>query len=451
MVREAGNRPDLQTGLAQNIILSADLLAFFLPSEMHPLWGEWATTIANNFTTTTSERLIFAGFVPLALTFFIIWWGWREIIVKFWTLIAGFFFLLALGPFLHINGQMITLGSWPIPLPYLFLYYTVPFIGLTRSLSRYDLMVMLALGILTSLALTKLQHRLTSDRSPPLHNRHYVLRNSLPFIAVLLICLEFLAIPYPISPIETPRFYHDLARDLERYTIAELPMNWDRPTPLLQQTVHQKGLLTAYTSRNNPRELAWRIPVLQHWRYLDADIIDQPLEIIAPTIFFDFNLRYIVLDYWQMPPGPEREGTERWVAAALPGLEPVYDDGRLRVYQTPPKNDTQPYLSLGAGWSDRQPSTSGIRRELTTPYTELFLHHPQNQPLTLELSGASRRSPQSITLLAQEQKVTTINLHQDFSTQIIQLPPFSNPLVTLKFIPDESGEAIQIKRVALRR
>jgi hypothetical protein len=42
MVRAAGQRPDLETGLFQNITLSADLLAFVLPSEMHPLWGQWA-------------------------------------------------------------------------------------------------------------------------------------------------------------------------------------------------------------------------------------------------------------------------------------------------------------------------------------------------------------------------------------------------------------------------
>ena len=51
-------------------------------------------------------------------------------------------------------------------------------------------------------------------------------------------------------------------------------------------------------------------------------IINQPLANIAPTIFFDFNLRYIVLDYWQMPPGPERDSTEQWLFAALPNAAP---------------------------------------------------------------------------------------------------------------------------------
>jgi len=321
MVREAGARPDLETGLAQNITLSADLLAFVTPSEMHPLWGAWAKSIAENFTTTTSERLIFAGFIPLALGLFIIIKAWRSLIVKFWALVIVVFFILALGPYLHIMGNVVTLSGRQVPLPYLLLYKTVPFIGLTRSLSRYDLMVMLGLGVLVSISLAWLLNKIANLQSPTTKPKiPYVL----PILAVILICFEYLAIPYPISLIDTPQFFYDIANDTDDYVIAELPMNWDRPTPMLHQTTHGKRLLTAYTSRDHPSDLARRTPVFQQWRYLGPDIIDQPPDVIAPTIFNDYNLRYIVLDYWQMPPGPERDSTEQWVAAALPGASPIY-------------------------------------------------------------------------------------------------------------------------------
>ncbi|NJN98171.1 MAG: hypothetical protein HC875_30840, partial [Anaerolineales bacterium] len=153
MMRAARSTPELQTGLEQSIALSADLLAFILPSEMHPLWGQWAKTIAENFSSTLSERLIFAGFVPLALAALAIGRSWRQQWVKFWGFITASFFILALGPYLHIGGKIVTVGGWPLPLPYLLLYHTVPFIGLTRSLSRYDLMVMLGLGVLAAIGL----------------------------------------------------------------------------------------------------------------------------------------------------------------------------------------------------------------------------------------------------------------------------------------------------------
>ena len=456
MILEATARPDLETGLAQNITLSADLLAFFTPSEMHPLWGAWAKTIAGTFTTTTSERLIFAGFVPLALTIYAITRQWHQIVVKFWTLVVLLFFLLALGPFLHIGGKMVTLGSWPIPMPYLLLYNTVPFIGLTRSLSRYDLMVMLGLGVLVAIALASITNYQLSkklDAKPDARRPTFQVFTWLPILAILFICFEFVPVPYPISKIETPRFYFDLAGQSEDYTIAELPMNWDRPTPLLQQTVHQKRLLTAYTSRHNPRELAWRTPVLQHWRNLGPDIIHQPLDLIGPTIFFDFNLRYIVLDYWQMPPGPEREGTERWVAAALPDAVPIYDDGRLKVYQSPPKTETQPYLSLGEGWSDRRESDAGLVSRTFSAATaapaELFLHHPQNLALSLEITAAGSSSDglHPVTVRADDQPVATLEITQSYSTKIITLPKFAEDVVKLTFEAADPSNAVTVRRV----
>lgn len=456
MMAEARARPDLQTGLAQNIILSADLLAFITPSEMHPLWGAWAKVVADKFSTTTSERLIFAGFVPLALSLFSIIRAWSKPPVRFWSLVVAVFLILALGPFLHIGGQIVRLGNWPIPMPYLLLYHTIPFIGLTRSLSRYDLMVMLGLGILSAIALVRLQ-----SAKPQTGSRQCVAGEANlwsqywpSLLAALLICFEFLPVPYPVSKIDTPQFYVQIGAEPEDYTIAELPMNWDRPTPLLHQVTHGKRLLTAYTSRNNPLELAWRTPVLQHWRYLGPDIIDQPLAEIAPTIFYDFNLRYIVLDYWQMPPGPERQATERWVAAALPQTAPVYDDGRLKVYHTPPRQQIEPYLSLGNGWSDRQENgQAGVMRTFLASgenQPELFLHHPEQQALTLELTAAAS-TPQVLTLFADGERIDQVRLTKEFSTQRVDLPPLARKLVKLRFRSENSAGEVSVSRIGLRK
>jgi hypothetical protein len=438
MMRHAGSRPDLQTGLSQNVTLSADLLAFVTPSEMHPLWGAWAAGIANNFSTTTSERLIFAGFIPLALGIFIAIRWQRKLAVKFWSLIALVFLVLALGPYLHIGGKIISIGGWQIPMPYLLLYHTVPFIGLTRSLSRYDLMVMLALGILAAIFIAQ--------------SSIFKRKGWGALIIGTLVCFEFLAIPYPISKIDTPAFFYQLGRDTADYTIAELPMNWDRPTPLLHQTTHGKRLLTAYTSRDNPLELAWRTPVFQQWRYLGADIIDQPLSEIAPTIFYDVNLRYITLDYWQMPPGPERDATEKWVAAAIPGAEPVYQDDRLTVYQTPAKESTQPYLSLGDGWSDRLIGADGqISRSFTPgsgPPPELFVHPPEYGQLQFEITAVGA-APQTVTVLADGRPLRQFQVTTGLGTTVILLSWTLNAPLKLTFESDTPGAAITVTRLGL--
>jgi hypothetical protein len=471
MIRAASSRPDLETGLFQNITLSADLLAFITPSEMHPLWGEWARSVADNFSSTTSERLVFAGFVPLALTIYIAIRARSCIIVRFWVVVTVIFFVIALGPFLHIGGSIVAIGDWPVPMPYLLLYYVVPFLDLTRSLSRYDLMVMLGLGVLVAMALAQLMmshhqaenHRTRQPKptSPAtfriLRFPRFSRRASLliPLLATLLICFEFLPVPYPFSKIDTPQFYFDIAADAEPYTIAELPMNWDRPTPLLHQTTHGKPLLTAYTSRDNPLELADRTPVFQHWRNLGRDIIDHPLDQVAPTIFSDFNLRYIVLDFWQMPPGPERSSTERWVAAALPNTAPIYDDGRLKVYRSPSREESQPYLSLGEGWTDRQTHgddlvTRSFSADQQQP-PELFVHHPQGRLLAFVLSAAADEPGRSITVYANDEPVGSFELGPSFETRTVLLPATDQALVKLSLHTENSSGNFVVKRVTLEQ
>lgn len=448
MIRDASNRPDLQTGLVQNITLSADLLAFVIPSEMHPLWGKWAAAIADNFSTTTSERLIFAGFVPLALALFIAVRGRSKTGVKFWLLVLAVFAVLALGPYLHVGGKILAIGGRPVPMPYLLLYHTVPFIGLTRSLSRYDLMVMLALGVLVAMA------QYTLAASPRL--KRFKPRQWLPILTTLLICFEFLAAPYPLSTINIPDFYYRIAAEPEDYTIAELPMNWDRPTPLLHQTVHGKRLLTAYTSRNNPLELAWRTPVFQQWRNLGPDIIDQPPADIAPTIFYDFNLRYIVLDYWQMPPGPEREATEKWVAAALPNTNPIYNDGRLKVYRSPPVESPVPYLSLGNGWGSREQTgdNRGVSRRFVansnTP-PELFLHHAQNRAVKLEIT-ATADAPQQLSVLVNGHPAGKFQVQAAAEPATIFLPcrlTGNGDRIKLTFVSPAAAGPVTVSRIGL--
>jgi hypothetical protein len=306
---------------------------------------------------------------------------------------------------------------------------------------------MLGLGVLVAIALAYLLNYVIR------HTQYAALAYLIPISATLLICFEFLAIPYPISRIDTPQFFYDIANDPADYVIAELPMNWDRPTPMLHQTTHGKRLLTAYTSRDHPSDLARRTPVFQQWRYLGPDIIDQPPDVIAPTIFNDYNLRYIVLDYWQMPPGPERDGTEQWVTAALPDAKPVYDDGRLKVYKAPALVEAEPYLSLADGWSDRQINDEGglFRTVSVAPNhpAQVYLHHPQGKSLTLEIT-AMAEPPQTVTLFAGEEPVDQIELTQEFSSYSLTLPPLTDEVVALKFQTNHPENLMSVNRLGLR-
>ncbi len=421
MVQEARTADYMRPNFAESVILSADLLAFFVPSELHPVWGRSTLGLYENFTTTTSERLVFAGITPLILGGIAYWLYRHKPWVQFWGLSTLSFFLLALGPYLHIQGHIIRWNETPIPMPYLLLYKAIPFINITRSLSRYDLLVMLNLGILVTIAMTRL--RIWGQLS-----------------LLMLIAFEFLAVPYPISQVDTPPFFQNLATDPDPYTIAYLPMNWDRPVPLLYQTTHRHKLLTAYTSRNNPLDLSWRTPVLQQWRTLQDDIIKTDLAALAPTILHDFQVRYIVLDYYQMPPGSERTGTERWVAAALPNQPAIYQDERLTVYQAPAMKVRHPYLQLGQGWGQLQ----FIKEQPYRVFNEQASIEVVGlkQAMYLDIAGNGYANLASLRILTGDNILLTPFIKEDHRLRI-ELPN------TTKKVVLQSKEAIVIRELRL--
>ena len=90
--------------------------------------------------------MIFAGYIPLTLGALALWK--RRQRAGFWALSLLVFFILALGPVLHVGGQPVSVLGTTIPLPYIVLYRLLPFVRLSRSISRFDVMIMLSLAVL---------------------------------------------------------------------------------------------------------------------------------------------------------------------------------------------------------------------------------------------------------------------------------------------------------------
>ena len=70
--------------------------------------------------------------------------GWP---VGLWAATVGAFFVLSLGPRLHVAGQ-----SWPVPLPAALLYQ-LPIANLTRAPGRFVVLVLLGLAMLVAFGL----------------------------------------------------------------------------------------------------------------------------------------------------------------------------------------------------------------------------------------------------------------------------------------------------------
>ena len=392
MLAEAGSASYLRPPFDETILLSADLLAFFLPSEFHPWWGSVMKPIADQFTSSLSERTVFAGFVVLGLAAVGVWR--YRMRAAFWVLLLASFFVLALGPYVHVLGRIVL----PFPFPYAWLYQLVPLVRITRSVSRFDVMVMLSLAMLAVLGL-----RVVATQ------RRWI------FLWGALIGVEFLAIPYPLTLIEVPAFYQSLRAEQGNFAILELPINWDRPDPLLYQTVHEHPLISAYTSRTNPLSIVERTPILNQLRTLEPDIIVYEASRIGFSVLADLDIRYVINHPLTMGVGDERAVTSQ-VLKQLFGFEPLaVNEANLVVYRVPPPAPYVPYLTLGEGWGSveidaarpkrqiacERPSSGGGPAGFQICFAELNVHRRSEQELILRVGARARGTSAHVLLSAQ--------------------------------------------------
>jgi len=397
----------LLRGFEETRVLSADLLAFVTPQVLHPLWGQWALARSAGFTATPSEYTVFAGFTVLALCGIALaamrprrkksgffgksrTSGLPSTSPGLYLLGAAFFALLALGPVLKINGQTALLpGGGEIPLPYRLLYDFVPFMKLSRSVSRMDVMVMLFLGVGAAFGLAALMEW-GRERG---RGGEGVRARWMAAAAVGLVLLEFWAAPFPVSPPDTPAWYAALAADPTPGTLLNLPANYERPWYLLYQTVHGKPLATGYVTRDDPAVLRERAPVLSHFWFLGPDIQTQDFDLGRQGIQVLHELlgvRWVVLDRYKMPGGPEREVTDAYAQAIFAGQTPLYEDERITVYAVPEPAQRGPFLVLGTDWPPRQSDAAGqVWR--TLPAGEragLEIVNPDGGPLALTVQAS---------------------------------------------------------------
>lgn len=362
MIQEARQFAFMVRPPADLYILSASLMDFLVPNRLHPLWRPDSFAWIGNQIAPVSERTISIGYGALGLAVAAGVLAWRKAI--FWFVAALLFLLLALGP--QWNAGNITwqeippavqagqeVASWT---PYALLNQWVPFMRVSRSVSRFALLVQLSMAVLAAVGLHGLLCRGQRSGAGSKPWAAYLLAG----VVVLGIGFEYWVAPYPLSPPDTPAFYTQLANEEDGRAVLNLPMNYDRPGYLLYQTVHGKPLTVAYISRDDPRTLTERVPVLQHLRHLGPDIIDADPALLGPTVLTDLGVGTVILDRYKMPGGEEREYTEEVAGRIFAGQTPLFADERLTAYRVQPPAASQSYLELGPQhWGPYQESEDG--------------------------------------------------------------------------------------------
>src|SRR5207248_7540824 len=122
------------------------------PPAAHPWWGEHFIRVGSG------ERTVYPGFAILAMA--IVGAIGARTRRRIWIAIAAVFAVLALGPFLQVNGHAGRLFTYAqshfsVPLPYL-LFNKIPILNGARNPGRFGVMTALSLDVLAALGIVVL-------------------------------------------------------------------------------------------------------------------------------------------------------------------------------------------------------------------------------------------------------------------------------------------------------
>ena len=300
-----------------------DVLAMFLPNPNHPFAPAALVDWLNSLPAKYIEGLVSVPLVAI-VTLCVAWRaGWTP--SRWWTGLTVLFGLLALGPFIHIAGV-----NTYVPGPWAFLRY-VPILGLTRSPSRFSVVLMLGIAILFGTALVALTRRYPAKR-----------RLIVTTVGALLL-FELFPAPRPIYSAAIPRIYQQVKDEPGDVRLLELPVGARDGTSSVgnftarsqfYQTFHEKPLVGGYLSRVSRR----RIDAMRSNAMIDALIVlseggDVPgdtkarLIDLGPVWTERSKIGFVVIDR------PRTSDALRAFAINALRLEHVETDGELELYR----------------------------------------------------------------------------------------------------------------------
>jgi hypothetical protein len=329
---------------------SADLIAFFTPSFLHPYFKDSVSTIYNKFTGNGYEQVVFIGYTVFFLSLYaIIKIKNKEI--KFWGLVALIFLIISLGPVLHVLGKTEFIGiKEKIQLKiYTFLFNNLPYMNVTRGPSRFSVMTTLSFAILCGYAVKNIFDNFKSRR---------ILKYSTSFIISGFILLEYLSIPITYQDYDVPAFIKDMANEKGDYAILNIPINLES-TPLKYQVFSGKKAVYGLVSRvpYYVDKFTDTTPIFKQIKAPESmdDILVQNISKVGKSIFTYYNIKYITINkesYQLSNNFPFDLVTFQKYINLLESAfgKPVYEDNKILVYEAKKDPDPSLFIILGNNW-----------------------------------------------------------------------------------------------------
>ena len=309
----------------RNSAPGVDLLAFFAPNPLHPLFGRWTFDWFSSLDAGFHENVASVPWIALLTIAGVALWT-RTRPDKGWTTFTGVFALLALGPFIAVATYLTY-----IPTPWAILRY-LPIIGAARMPTRLTILVMLGVSMLLAMAVKELR---TRSRRPWL----------VTSAVAALLMFELLPAPRTLNAAVVPKAYRIIAEDPRPVRILTLPFGLKdglssrgkySAASQFYQTLHEKRLVGGYLSRlphdsiaryrgNSTLRVLMR---LSEGTDVDDDLYARAFARAERTMD-RLQIGYVVLDLNQCSP--------ELIAFAKRAfhLSPVSSDEGLELYRTP--------------------------------------------------------------------------------------------------------------------
>lgn len=345
----------LKPDISEAVFYSGDLAGFFTPSSLQPIFGSWlATNIYSHFTGNVMEYTTYAGMAALLLSILAIITGRKEKYVKFWAISALFFAVMVLGPALHVFG-LVRIPFYPgfIPLPYLAFYYFVPFMSDSRTVSRFDVILMMSLAVLAGYGVARILKSLRNSWSKVM----------VTAIIAVFIAFEFSSVP-AISTLDTPTIYKQMAQDKSQYAVIEIPCydNYDSGIRIeYYDTIDGKQMVGGWLPRapENVSDFEKNTPFINDLVNTNdqGDIFVQNDTQIGNYVLNYYNIQYVIIHKWITDDNKpsyiidyETLWTDEDLLNKALGTGPAYEDDDLVAYHV---NQTDPrlFMAVGNGWS----------------------------------------------------------------------------------------------------
>ncbi|MDY9927193.1 hypothetical protein [Methanosarcina sp.] len=378
----------------QAVMFSTDLLSFFLPSILHPIFGDLTTNVYGNFSGNFSENTTFIGYTVILLSLLATRRLKENKYVKFWSISALFFSLISLGPLLHINGNTsFTVFHTTVPLPHLALYYLIPFLDNCRTTGRFFVIASLSFAVLTGYGVSEL---LKSSKNN---------KKIITIVISSLIIFEYLAIPFPVSAVSQPSFYEEISQDKDNYALLEIPatLNYEAGVSVIYyQTIHGKPVVGNWAARfpSNARDFELNTPVVKELTYLQpftVDILNQDINQVGTSVLNYYNISYIVLHKNYMDDN-EVDLAERLIQKSVKMEREAYEEDSLIVYRVK-REPVKPFMILKNNWYSQE-EWDGVPTRWISNNATLMIYSDEKVNKTLSFRILSHYNIKNIEIYA---------------------------------------------------